>query len=147
MSQPHPPPYASAAATEAAFYAAFEARDPVAMQAVWSAGEDIVCIHPSGPALRGWPAIERSWRSIFEGIGDARFVLSDVQVFDQPALCVHFVHENIHHGPGFTGISRVLATNVYRRESDGWRMVSHHGSPGGIIHEPDGVTDRVSPRH
>lgn len=127
----------SAAAAEAAFYAAFEARDVNAMRAVWSAGDDTVCIHPSGPCLRGWPAIGRSWEQIFGGLGEVRFVLDEAVVHEDHAVSVRFVHENIHHGAGFTGQSRVFATNVYRREARGWCMVSHHGSPGGIVRQPD----------
>lgn len=137
MSETPTPALATAEAAEAAFYAAFEARDLIAMEAVWSAADDTLCIHPMGRALHGWASIARSWEMIFDGIGDARFGLSDVKVLEMPGLCVRFVHENIHHGPGYSGVSRVLATNVFRLEGDGWRIVSHHASPGGIVREPD----------
>ena len=132
--------FASPAEAEAAFYAAFEAMDLAAMAAVWSHAEDVTCIHPMGHAIHGWPALEQSWARIFQGLGQARFVLSDLREFAQPSLSVRFVHENIHHGPGFTGISRVLATNVFRLEDRGWRLISHHASPGGVLREPDADT-------
>ena len=131
------PGFETAAAAEVAFYAAFETRDLPAMRAVWSQAEDTVCIHPSGPCLRGWSAIGRSWEQIFSGLGEVRFVLDATVVHEDGAVSVRFAHENIHHGPGFTGQSRVFATNVYRQEAGGWRMVSHHGSPGGVVREPD----------
>ena len=132
------PPYDSAEQAEKAFYAAFEARNIEIMRAVWSHREDALCVHPMGQPLIGWPDIERSWQAIFDGIGEARFSLSDLRVYGDDRVSVRYVHENIHHGPGYSGLSTVLATNVYRLENDGWRMVSHHASPGGVVNEPDG---------
>ena len=40
--------------------------------------------------------------------------------------------ENIDHGPGFAQRSLVIATNMYRRAEDGWRMIAHHASPGTV---------------
>ena len=137
MSDTPTAPFATAEDAESAFYAAFESRDLAAMEAVWSSAADTLCIHPMGPALHGWPSIARSWTAVFQGIGDARFSLSHLKVLEQAGLCVRFVHENIHHGPGFTGLSLVLATNVFRKERAGWRMVSHHASPGGVLREAD----------
>ncbi len=132
------PPYHTAEQAEKAFYAAFEARNIKIMRAVWSRSDDVLCVHPMGQPIIGWPDIERSWLTIFEGIGDARFSLSDLRVFDSDRVSVRYVHENIHHGPGYTGLSTVYATNVYRLEDAGWQMVSHHASPGGVVREPDG---------
>lgn len=137
MTESRVPEFATAEAAETAFYAAFEARSLSAMEAVWSAAGDTLCIHPMGRASHGWPSIARTWKMVFDGIGDARFSLSDLKVLEMPGLCVRFVHENIHHGPGYSGMSRVLATNVYRLEDGGWRIVSHHASPGGIVRDPD----------
>ena len=36
-----------------AFYMAFNRRDLAAMEALWSAGHEAVCLHPGWPALIG----------------------------------------------------------------------------------------------
>jgi hypothetical protein len=44
---------------------------------------------------------------------------------------VHNVVERVELAlPGGPRIASVLATNVYHRTPQGWRMVAHHASPG-----------------
>ncbi len=126
----------TAASCEAAFYAAFEAGDAGAMMAVWAQGSPLLCVHPNGPPLTTRAAVEQSWRRIFQGASAVRFTLSHRQSHEDGALSVRFVHENIHHGPGFRDVAVVLATNVFVREPGGWRMCSHHASPGPLAVEP-----------
>ena len=117
-------------ACEAAFYAAFAACDVDAMMAVWALGAPLLCIHPGQAPLTGRDAIARSWAGIFDGGAKVRFTLTDHRVVDGTDVSVRFVHENIHHGPGLRSVAVVCATNVYVREAGGWRMCSHHASPG-----------------
>lgn len=130
MSQPPKPVFESAQDCEAAFYAAFEAGDLEAMMAVWALHAPVICVHPGGPPLSGRDAIRQSWRQIFRGGADARFSLSDLRATDDERVSVRFVHENIHHGEGYREVAVVLATNVFVREGDGWKMSAHHASPG-----------------
>ena len=58
-------------AVNAAFYAAHEQQDLDAMRAVWDHGDDVVCVHPGWPILRGWELVEESWRRIFAGPASA----------------------------------------------------------------------------
>ena len=48
---------------EAAFYDAFERGDLAAMMVVWAEGEDVVCVHPSGPRLTGLSRTDQNRRS------------------------------------------------------------------------------------
>lgn len=118
------------AACEAAFYAAFEAGDVDAMMAVWAERAPLLCVHPAGPPITSRSEVAQSWRRIFTGGGDVRFTLSHRQSREDGALAVRFVHENIHHGPGYREMATVLATNVFVREGGSWRMCAHHASPG-----------------
>ena len=117
-------------ACERAFYAAFEARDLDAMMALWATRAPLLCVHPAGPPLTTRAAIEESWRQIFQGGGELRFALTDLQVVEDGAVSVRHLHENIHHGPGMRATAVVVASNVYVREDGGWRMCMHHASPG-----------------
>ena len=56
------------------FYRALSLADFGAMQRVWLASPDAVCVHPGWPPLRGWPDIRESWRGICE-IGFDRCIL------------------------------------------------------------------------
>ena len=114
------------AAANQAFYDAHEARDLAAMAAVWEHGDDVVCIHPGWPILRGWRDVEHSWRQIFEGPGRNQFVLTNDDIVVDGAFAIVTLDENLIDARG-TGT--IAATNIFRLGDDGWKMLSHHGSP------------------
>ena len=113
---------------ESAFYEALEKADLEAMMAVWADDEDIVCVHPGGARLSGIVQVRESWRRIFAGGQTLRFRLRHRQSLNGMTLAVHSVYEQVSiagetraHGP-------VIATNIYLRTGNGWRMVVHHAS-------------------
>src|SRR5438067_10643514 len=53
----------------AAFYAAFEQRDPEAMDALWAREAPVACLHPGWELLQGRAAVVESWRQILLGGG------------------------------------------------------------------------------
>jgi ketosteroid isomerase-like protein len=109
-----------------AFYAAHEERDLGAMRSVWDHAERVVCVHPGWPILRGWPAIEESWRQIFSGAGRIQFILTNQSVDVGDDLAWVTLEENlVDRGETHA----IAATNVFALTDDGWRLVAHHGSP------------------
>jgi uncharacterized protein (TIGR02246 family) len=121
--------YTSPAEVERAFYEAFERADLDAMMSVWAEDEEVVCVHPTGARLTGFEQIRKSWAQLFRGAQQLRIKLTTQVHFNGMLLAIHSVHENIT----VSGESRtrhpLVATNVYMRTSDGWRMVLHHASP------------------
>ena len=119
---------AAVAEANQAFYAAHEARDLAAMQAVWHHDDRVVCTHPGWPILRGWPAVEESWRRILEGPGRNQFIITNevIEVVGDVAWVT--CDENLV-APGITGT--VAATNIFVRDGERWLLVNHHGSPVG----------------
>lgn len=119
-------------AMNAELYAAFEAGDLDRMQSVWDEADDIVCVHPGWPMLRGRSRVMRSWAVIMANTAYIQFFLTDVATEVDGDLAVVTCEENI-----LTDVSddelgengRVVATNVFRRRPDGWRLWLHHGSP------------------
>lgn len=109
-----------------AFYAAHEARDLDAMSTVWDHADRVVCVHPGWPILRGWPAVEESWRHIFAGAGRNQFILTNQSLDVGDELAWVTLEENlVDRGETHA----IAATNVFARSADGWRLVAHHGSP------------------
>jgi ketosteroid isomerase-like protein len=109
-----------------AFYDAHESRDLDAMRAVWDHGGHTVCIHPGWPILRGWPAIEESWRRIFQGPGRNQFIVTNEVVTALGDTAWVTLDENLVDR---FATGTVAATNVFVRVPDGWKLVLHHGSP------------------
>ena len=77
-----------------------------------------------------------SWERIFDGAFEMKFELGEIDVTISGELAVLVVEENLTQR-GYDGVSRsrVIATNVFQRVGDGWRMIIHHGSP--VIQPPD----------
>jgi ketosteroid isomerase-like protein len=112
---------------EATFYRAFARCDADAMRKVW-ADDGVVCVHPGANPITNLEAIIRSWEHIFAGAAPPRIETRLVQCFEQAGLAVRLVEEHIGSASVGSVPARVLATNVYRRFGQRWRMVSHHGS-------------------
>ena len=123
------PTFATPEQAEAAFYRAFETQDLALMQRVWGAGTEVACLHPGGDLLLGAPAVLASWRQILQGARPPSVVFSRLQAQGDATTRVHLVEELISPSGGADDDStRVLATNVYRREGEGWRLQLHHAS-------------------
>lgn len=116
-------------AAESAFYAAFEARSLDAMMAVWANADSIICIHPLSAPLNGHVAVAAGWRSMFEAAGQFRVQVETVHEIREAAQVIRIVREYLVIGQETTPRPPILATNVYRNQADGWRMVLHHASP------------------
>jgi uncharacterized protein (TIGR02246 family) len=116
---------------EAAFYDALQAGDLERLMSCWADDEDIVCVHPGGPRIVGMNAIRASFEAMFANGGSIQVRPEHVRRIDALASAVHSVFEQIDvltaQGPAK---AYVLATNVYHKTPQGWRMVVHHASPG-----------------
>ena len=128
---------------EAAFYEALERGDYDAMATVWAEDEDILCVHPGGPRLRGSDEVLSQWKRIFEGGQRLQLRITHQVVISGMLFAVHSVQENITiEGEGPTPQS-VVATNVYQRIGAGWRMIVHHASPVPAAAPPPPTEARV----
>ena len=116
-------------AAEAAFYAAFEARSLDAMMAVWANDDSIACIHPMTAPLTGRAAVAAGWRSMFEAAGQFRVQVETAHEMREAGQVTRIVREYLIIGQETEPRPPILATNVFRKEADGWRMVLHHASP------------------
>jgi uncharacterized protein (TIGR02246 family) len=131
-------------AANAELYAAFEAGDIDRMAALWADSDDVSCIHPGGPILRGRGNVLRSWSMIMANTDYIQFFLTDVEIGIVGDLAVVTCAENIltanPEDPDTTSFAhpgRVVATNVFRRSGNAWRLMLHHGSPVVSVEQPD----------
>ena len=113
--------------TEAAFYDAISRADIDGVMALWSDDEDIVCIHPGAPRLVGHASIRASWESIFEQ-GGVHIRPVQVHVTQNVMTSVHNIIEEVHRTVSHRQDIHILATNVYMKTPQGWRIVAHHAS-------------------
>ena len=105
-----------------AFYAAFAARDLDAMEALWARQAPVACVHPGWDALRGREEVMASWRAIFSG-NAPRIACTAASAHVAGGAAWVVCHETIPGGP------RLVATNVFVREGDAWRLCHHQAGP------------------
>ncbi|MER0245231.1 nuclear transport factor 2 family protein [Streptomyces sp. HSW2009] len=125
-----------------ALYEAMERGDAMALSRMWL-DDDVSCVHPGWPVLRGRSEVLRSYALIMANTEYIQFFLTDVEVSVLGDTALVTCTENILSGgpaeeEGTLGPlvgQLVVATNVFRRSQDGWKVWSHHGSP--VLAESD----------
>ena len=115
---------------EAAFYEALQKGDIDALMALWADDDEVVCVHPGGGGrLVGPAAIRASFAAIFAN-GGIPVVPQQVHRLQQISAALHHLAERIEV---ITAEGRqvgwVVATNVYVKTAQGWRLAAHHASP------------------
>jgi ketosteroid isomerase-like protein len=123
--------------TETAFYEALQKGEIEQLMACWAEEDDIVCVHPGGSRLIGPGAIRASFEAMFSN--------GSVQAFPQRVHKVQALASAVHHlveriemlTPQGARQAFVIATNVYHKTPQGWRMVVHHTSPGTPAEQAD----------
>lgn len=116
--------------TEHAFYDALQHADLERLMACWADEDDIVCVHPGGPRLVGHAAVRAAFEALLSQ-GGVAIRPEQVRRLDAGSCSVHSVVERLDvvSDDGLQA-AWVLATNVYAKTAHGWRLVTHHASPG-----------------
>jgi ketosteroid isomerase-like protein len=113
-----------------AFYEAASARDLAQMEAVWAHEPHVRAIHPGRPIEKGWEAVRGGWKGLFE-------IFSEISVaMPEPDLQVGVVMAWVTGEEEFRGrlssgeqaAESLLATSIFEKTINGWRMVHHHVS-------------------
>ncbi|MBK7049912.1 MAG: nuclear transport factor 2 family protein [Rhodoferax sp.] len=126
--------------TEAAFYEALQCGDIEKLMACWADEDEISCVHPGGPRLIGMGAIRAAFDTLFSN-GCIRAWPEGLHKIESLASSVHNLRERIEvlteDGPR---MAYVVATNVYHKTAQGWRMVAHHASAASVQEMQDAVS-------
>ncbi|WP_406515499.1 nuclear transport factor 2 family protein [Streptomyces sp. NBC_00873] len=138
-----------------AFYEAMERGDLDELSGLWLPGENLTvsCVHPGWPVLSGRSEVLRSYALIMANTEYIQFFLTDVGVSMTGDTALVTCTENIlSGGPAEDGGELgplvgqlVVATNVFRRTENGWKLWSHHGSPVLTEDEDEDADEDESP--
>ncbi|MEM6532089.1 MAG: nuclear transport factor 2 family protein [Myxococcota bacterium] len=118
------PEHAHLLAANEEFYRAFREADLPAMEALWAPTDDVACIHPGWPALRGRARVLSSWKAVLLDNTPPRVTCARVEAFQHGDVafvtCVERVPEVR---------AELAATNIFVRFANEWRMVHHQAGP------------------
>jgi ketosteroid isomerase-like protein len=103
------------------------------LEALWDDRDDIVCVHLGWPAVTGRARVLRSWAVIVANTAYLQFFPTGVDVgIDGDLAVVTCEHSLLARTSdteaGLGETARVVATNLFRRRENGWRLWSHHAS-------------------
>ena len=127
---PPPTPADSPDEAEARFYEALRQGDLAALMALWADEDEVVCVHPGGVRVVGAAAIRTSFESIFSN-GGIPVQTEQVHRLQQASFALPHLVERIEvPGDGAPRIGWMMATNLYVKTALGWRIATHHASPG-----------------
>ena len=120
----------SADDVEAAFYDALREADIEKLMACWADEDEIACVHPGGPRVVGATAIRATFEAMFAN-GGIRAWPERLRKVEALGSAVHHLIERVEvPSPQGPRKAWVIATNVYQKTAQGWRLVAHHASPG-----------------
>ena len=127
----------SADETEASFYEAMRQGDVDKVMTVWADDEEIACVSPGGPRTVGTVAVRAVFAAALSA-GPLHITIEHVRRMETAVCAVHHVTEKVQAMTS-EGLQTafVIATNVYLRTPQGWRMVAHHASAGMANDVPD----------
>jgi len=121
--------FATPEEAETAFYSAFEMGDINLMNAVMAEHQGVTCVHPGAEPILGRKAVLESWSGILANSIKLVVYPNIVNASLFGDVAVHLVSERIaqDHHPD-SPVSVIIATNIYIRQVNGWRMLEHHAS-------------------
>ncbi len=105
-----------------AFYLTFATRNANAMDDIWSARDDVTCIHPGWHPLRGRDLVMKSWRDIFSNSEPSEIQCENACAYIYGAMAYILCTEVLAGG-------QLAATNIFVLEDRAWKMIHHHAGP------------------
>jgi len=123
---------------EAQFYEALREADLDKLMALWADDDEVFCVHPGGPRVVGAVAIRLAFEAVFASSGRIHVQAERVRRVHSIDSAVHNLVERVElHTSEGVRTGHVVATNVYLKTAQGWRMVAHHASPGTAQETPE----------
>lgn len=113
---------------EDAFYDAIDDQDLAAMMAVWEDSDDIACLLPMTPLVRG-QRVREVCVPLLDGHHPVEVRVEHLQWIEMADMALHYVTERVTPVGQPQPSPPIYATNLYRRGADGWHLILHQNSP------------------
>ena len=115
---------------EDAFYDALDEANLERMLAVWAESDDVCCLLPMHPLIRGRQNVTDLFTHMFSQGSGVSLAIRHLDWIESDDMAIHMVEETLQGLPVDTPPQPPLyGTNIYRKEGDGWRLVIHTNAP------------------
>lgn len=104
------------------FYQAFANADLAAMDTLWARDIPVTCIHPGWHALNDREQIMEVWRRVFANDDQTPLSCRAPEAFVMGDVAFVICYEQLPDAV-------MVATNIFRRDQQQWRMVHHQSGP------------------
>jgi len=123
-----PPAFKTPQDAEDAYYDAIDEGDLEAMRAVWADSPEIACLLPMQSLLQG-AEVFTGWRQALDPKYRVEITVRHLRWIETAEIAIHLVEESVTLKGAGRPQPPIYATNVYRRDASGWRLLLHINSP------------------
>ncbi len=115
---------------EDAFYDALDEADLNRMLSVWAEADDIACLLPMHPLMRGRSDVTDQFNQLFSQGHRVSLAITHLEWIETADMAIHLVEETLQNLPtGTPPQPPMYGMNAYRKDADGWRLVLHQNAP------------------
>ena len=123
-------PYSTPQEAEDAFYDALDEADPDTMLSVWAESDDICCLLPMHPMIRGRQGVTDLFTHLFGQGHGVSLTIKHLDWIETDDIAIHLVEETLLGLPADAPPQPPLyGTNIYRKDVTGWRLIMHLNAP------------------
>jgi len=101
-----------------AFYVAFQTGDADAMENLWAQDALVTCVHPGWQHLKGRDVVMEAWHSILGNPPEFPLKMEGATANVYGNMAIVICYESL-------GNITLVATNIFVREDNQWKLVHH----------------------
>jgi len=123
---------------EDAFYDALEEGDLDRLLSVWADSDDICCLLPMYPLIRGRRNVADVFAHLFSQGHGVALSITHIGWIETDEIAIHQIEEAIQSPAGGSSPPPPFyGTNIYRKFDNGWRLLVHQNAPTPAPPPPD----------
>jgi ketosteroid isomerase-like protein len=122
--------YSTPQEAEDAFYDALDEGNLEQLLSVWAEADDISCLLPMHPMIQGRQAVVDVFTQLFSRGHGVSLAIAHLTWIETDDMAIHQVEETVLGAPPDTSPPPPFyGTNIYRKDSTGWRLIVHQNAP------------------
>ncbi len=114
---------------EDAYYDALEEGNLEKLLGIWAGSDDICCLLPMYPMILGREGVEDAYTHLLSQGAGIELSITHLAWIEAGDVAIHQVEEQPPVQSESSTPPPLYATNIFRKDSSGWRMIAHQNAP------------------